>query len=451
MVSRLVRFTTRLCGAVALALLLQSASAQQPKDGPKKAEKEDPDEKQAKEAFLAGKLDEALKALQAAAKTNRSLAPPKAILAQWCVETQQGQQARILVEQAVAEDPTHPQVLLTNASFALAEGRITDTILSCTEALKQADNPRWDAERKKQYQREARLGLVTAYESPLRADFASAKTHLLALIDADPKNAPLRQRLARANFVLTRYDDAYADLKTAFKEDPTLDPPELTMAQLWTGKTDFAKAEEWFAKAVAEHAKSAKVHRGFAAYLLDRGRMDLGKAHLAAAQKIEPNSRDTKSLAGLFARYAKDYTSATQIFEELVREHPSFGFAAANLALVLAESGDTNARRRATELAEGYVKQNQRSSEARAIFAYCLFKAGRTADAEKVGRSALGLEALTPDGAYFVAKILADRGANEDAHKIVKAACDSKGAFVYRKDGEALLAELDKKLPPPKK
>jgi hypothetical protein len=179
--------------------------------------------------------------------------------------------------------------------------------------------------------------------------------------------------------------------------------------------------------------------------------MDLGKAHLAVAQKIEPMSRDTKALAGLFARYAKDYTVATQIFEEMVREHPSFGFASANLALVLAESGDTNAKRRATELAEGYAKQNQRSSEARAIYAYCLFKAGRSADAEKVGRSAVGMEGFTPDAAYFVAQILADRGASEDAQKIVKAACESKGAFVYRKDAEALLAELDKKVTPPKK
>ena len=163
------------------------------------------------------------------------------------------------------------------------------------------------------------------------------------------------------------------------------------------------------------------------------------------------NTRDTKALEGLFARYAKDYTTATRIFEELVREYPSYPFATANLALVLTESGDTNARRRANELAEANVKQNQRSADARAIFAYCLFKSGRTADAEKVARSTMGLEQITPDAAYFVAKVLADRGDYEQAHKIAKAACESKGAFVYRKEGEALLAELDQKLPPPKK
>ncbi|HSQ57497.1 MAG TPA: hypothetical protein VLM40_17380, partial [Gemmata sp.] len=260
-----------------------------------------------------------------------------------------------------------------------------------------------------------------------------------------------RHNLARANFLLDRPDDAYTELKTAYKDDPTLDPPELTMAELWTAKQDFAKADEWYGKAVASHGNSAKVHRGFVGYALGRGKIDVAKEHLAAAQKIEPKARDTRAVAGLLARYLKDYATATTIFEELVRDHPSFAFATINLALVLAESADANDRRRAVELAEVYAKQNQRQSEARAIYAYCLFKAGRSADAEGAARAAAGLGTLTPDAAYFIAKILADRGDAENALKITKAACSSKDTFVYRKDAEAMLAELEKKAPPPKK
>ncbi len=434
---------------LAIVLLsLTSASAQQPKDPPK-----DPppnaDEQKAKEAFLAGKFDDALKSLQAAAKTNPLQAPPKVVLSRWFLDTGHGEQARIMLEAAASEDPTHPEVLLTNGSYALREGRIIDTILSCSTALEVANAARWDAESKKRFQRDARLGLIAAFEA--RSDYASMKSHLVALLDNDAKNAGLRQRLARANFLLNRPEDAFADLQTAFKDDPTLDPPELTMAQLWNAKQDFTKADEWFNKAVTAHANSAKVHRGLASYLLDRGRLDTAKLHLAAAQKLEPTSRDTKALAGLLARYAKDYPTATTVFEELVKDHPSFGFATVNLALVLAESGDMTGKRRATELAEVYARQNPRQPEARAVLGYCLFKAGRTADAEKVVRSATELGPLTPDAAYFLAKVLADRGAIEDAHKAVKAACESKAGFVYRKDGEALQAELEKKLPPPKK
>ncbi|MCE9568205.1 MAG: tetratricopeptide repeat protein [Planctomycetes bacterium] len=454
-----MRFQTdlpRLGGASLLAAFLfvfaSTVSAQQPKDPPKDPPKETPgatDELKAREAFLAGKLDDSLKLLQAAVKANPALSPPKVILARWFVEVRQGDKARLMIEQAAIEEPGHPDVFLTNASFALAEGRVTDTILNCGTALSLSESARWDADTKKRYQREARLGLAAAFER--RGDYASVKTHLVALLEADPKNAGLRQRLATAYFLLDRSEDAFAELQAAVKEDPTLDPPQLTMAQLWTVKQDFTKADEWYAKAVAAHPNSAKVHRGLAGYSIDRARIDTAKAHLAAAQKLEPTARETKALTGLVARCTKDYPTATTIFEELVKDYPSFGFGVMNLALTLAESGDMTGKRRATELAEGFATQNQRDGPARAVLAYCLYKAGRVADAEKVARSVEGLSALNPDAAYFVARILADREAIEPAHKLMKAACESKDGFIYRKDAEALLAELDKKLPPPKK
>ncbi len=119
---------------------------------------------------------------------------------------------------------------------------------------------------------------------------------------------------------------------------------------------------------------------------------------------------------------------------------------------MLAESSDTKGKERAIGLMENHVKQNQRSADAWAMYGYCLFKAGRAADAEKAAQSVFGLgQQLGLDGAFFLGKILADRGSAENAHKILKAACESKDWFVYRKDAEALLAELDKKVTPPKK
>jgi tetratricopeptide (TPR) repeat protein len=444
-------FPIRLGAFLALLAFVFLASAAPAQPPPKEKDKKDPtaDEKKAAEAFQAGKLDDALKALQAAAKADPTMSPPRVVLARWSLEARQGPQARTLIEQAAAEDPTHPDVLLTNASFALGEGRVTDTILSCTAALAAADNPRWDAAAKKRFQREARTGLAAAFDR--RGDHASVKTHLAALLDLDPRNSQVRQRLARANFLLDRPDDALTELRAAFKDDPTLDPPELTMAQLHTLKKDFAKADEWYAKAVAAHPGAAKVQRGFAGYLLDRGRADAAKGHLAAAQKLEPAARDTKFLAGLYARHTKDYPAAQQAFEEMVREHPSFAPAAANLALVLAEAGDANAKRRATELAEAFVRQNPNLPEARTIYGYTLLKAGRAADAEKAAKSAIGLGPLSPDGAYFLAVILNDRGAAEDAQKVLRLAAESADGFVYRKEAAALLAELDKKFPPEKK
>src|SRR5262245_18862760 len=107
---RMLRAASRLGGALLLMIVFAAAAAQQPKDPPT-----NPDEQKAKEAFLAGKLDEALKHLQAAAKTNPAMSPPKVVASRWCLETNQGPQARVLLEQAASEEPGHPDVYLTNA------------------------------------------------------------------------------------------------------------------------------------------------------------------------------------------------------------------------------------------------------------------------------------------------------------------------------------------------
>jgi Tfp pilus assembly protein PilF len=430
---------TRFLHALALAVVLSLVATAQPQPPTP------PDEQKAREAFQAGKIDDALKHLQAAAKANPAMAPPKVVVSRWMLEVNKGPEARVLLEQAATEDPEHPDVLLTNAAYAMREGRITDLILSSQAALAATNSPRWDAAAKKRFQREARLALVTGYEA--RRDYTSARTHVAALVEAEPKNPQFLQARARLNFLLGKPDDALADLKIAFNEDPTFDPPELGMAQLWSQKADYPKADEWYQKAAAAHPGKVKVQRAYAGYLLDRGRVEEAKAPLAAAQKLDANAPETRALAGLMARYTRDYPAATKTFEELVRDYPTFAFATANLALVLADSGDATQKKRAVELAELYVRQNTRLPEAHAVHGYCLYRAGRLADAEKSLQTAAALGPLTPDAAYFLARVLTDKGAVEDAHKLLKAAADSKQASVYRKDADALLAELDKKLP----
>jgi tetratricopeptide (TPR) repeat protein len=404
-----------------------------------------PDEQKAREAFVSGKFDEALKLLQSAAKANPAGMPPKVTMSRWFLEAKKGREARVLLEQAAADDPAHPDVLLTNAMYALNEGRLTDAVLSCEAALNAAGFDRWDADTRKRYQREARLGLVAALER--RGQFAAVKDHLAALLKDDPKNPRLRIGLAKANFVLGKPDEALADFQTARKDDPTLDPAELAMGQMWAQKGDFAKADDWFQKAAQANPTSAHVHREYARYLLGRGKSDAAKAHLAVAEKTEPNARETKALTGLLARYNKDLITATRVFEELVKEYPADGFSTANLALVLAESGDANQRRRAVELAEVFANQNPQSAEAAAVYGYCLFRNNRLADAERALGIAVSAGQLSLDAAYFLARVLSEKGKVEEAHKLLKEALAGQGGFVYRKDAEALFADLEKRLP----
>lgn len=429
--------------AVAVCLLLASAAvvAQQPPAAPSV------DEKKARDAFVGGKFDDALKHLQDAAKAN-PLIVPKVAMARWFLESNQPQQARGLIERAATEDPSHPAILITNGGFALNDGRGTDALLNFEAALAATNSPRWGPDAKKAYQREARVGMLAVYNA--RRDVASARTHLVALLEADPQNPKFRVQLARVNFAMNLTDDAVAELAKARKDDPTIDPPELWLAKLWAERGDFPKAEEWFAKAAQAHPTAPAVHRGHASYLLDRGRPDAARPHLDAAQKLDPKATETKAIAGLLARYTKDYAGATAVFEEMVREHPNLAFGTANLAIVLSESADANQKRRAVELGEAYVRLNPRLPEAHAVLGYALFKSDRQADAERELLTAASLGELTTDAAYFLARVLDKGGKATDAHELLKKALAAQAPFVYRADAQTLFDDLGKRLPPKK-
>jgi len=124
---------------------------------------------------------------------------------------------------------------------------------------------------------------------------------------------------------------------------------------------------------------------------------------------------------------------------------------AKNLALSLAESADADKRRRAVDVAETVARQDSQNGDTLAILAWCYFKNNKLPEAEQAMAVATSPKLggrLSLDSAYYLAKILAAKSKIEDAHKILKAAKDEKGPFVYRAEARGLFDELDKKVPP---
>lgn len=438
--------TRRRVSALSLTLVLAGFAAGQPAKPVVS-----PEEQKARDLFQAGKFDDALKELEKAAKADPKLPPPRVTLADLFYRAGQGQAARVQIEQAVADNPRHPAGYLLNGSFAFGEGRLTDAALSCRTALELAADPRWDPDQRKKYARDARLGLASVFEA--RRDWAAAKENLAAVLNDDPKNTGVRQRAAAATFHLGFPEQALADFQAAAKDDPSADPPELQMARLWGTKDDAAKAEDWLKKAVSANEKNPKAALAYAGWLLDAGKPDAAKPYVEAATKLEPKARDTLAVKGLLARYLKDFPVAEDAFEALAREFPNDPFAAWNLALVLAESADATKRRRAVDLAESEVRKNPKSAEAFAVLGWCLYRSGRADDAEKALAAAGSTGTVSRDLAYFTARVLADKGKFAEARKLLTDAAAAKGAFPYRTDAAALLAEVAKKAPPeePKK
>src|SRR5262245_29429644 len=165
---------------------------------------------QAEEAFRKGQYDDALAKLREAVKKNPALPPARLMLARLFASANQGANARLNLEAALAEAPDHPECYLQNASVALTDGRLTDAVLNLQVVLQLATAERWTADQRKTFQREARAGLALAYER--RGDWAAARGQLTAWLELEPQNATARERLAKALFAQDKVDEAFAEL-----------------------------------------------------------------------------------------------------------------------------------------------------------------------------------------------------------------------------------------------
>ena len=191
-----------------------------------------------------GKVDEALALIREKAGRHPEWLTPRLILARLLFNSNQAPAARAALELAAVESPDDPDVYLTFGTLSLGDGRASDAQLNFDRVLALLNTGRSNAEKTKLMRREALAGLASVAEA--RADWKTTQQHLNAWLELDSKNGRVRQRLGRALFHLGKTEDAFTTLTQAVKDEPALEPPGLTMAQLESQKGDGKKAEEWF-------------------------------------------------------------------------------------------------------------------------------------------------------------------------------------------------------------
>jgi len=457
-----IRLAFGLLMLMGMVTAISQLSAQTSTD--KKEQEKDALVTKAEGQFANGKVDECMKTLEEAAGKNPLLPPAKLMMARLMLGNQQtAQGGRQLLEAAIAENPDHPECYLTNGSLALAEGRVTDTLSNCQIAMQLAEADRWTANQRKTFRKEAAAGLATAFEN--RRDWSAARKSFQTWSELDPKNVQVRQRLARAIFMSGKHGDALEVLKEAAREDdaktPTLDPAEVTMALLYssiigtedpkkTPAQDYAKeAVKYFEDAIEKYTDKPRAHQAYAGWLLDTGKTAEAKKHIDAAQKIEGMvlSRESKALLGLYERYMGNHVVAENFFADILRLYPADFFSSNQLALVLIEQPAMAQQQRAEQLAEVNVRQYQRSAEAYATLGWIYLKLGRLEQAERALAVASNSGQVSPDTAFYLAKLLQKREKYKEGYDVIKKANESKAAFINRKPASELEAELKTKLP----
>jgi len=90
------------------------------------------------------------------------------------------------------------------------------------------------------------------------------------------------------------------------------------------------------------------------------------------------------------------------------------------------------------------TRGNQFSPEVLSTFAWTLYRNGQLADAEQALNQVLASRQLSPDTAYYIGKILQERGKIDEAIQFLDAAVKRPTPFAQRDATTKLLAELQK-------
>ncbi len=387
-----------------------------------------------------GRIDEALVLIRQLTAKHPEWTPAPLILSRLLISGGQAVPGRRALERAATEFPDHPEVYLASGALALGEGRYSDARLNFDAALGLTGSGKWDAEHAGFYRREALSGLAAVAEA--REDWETARRKLVAVLELEPQNGQVRQRLGAVLFRLDKQEEAFETLKQAVQDTPALEPAAVTMGRLMTQKGNARKAEEWFDHALKLEPSSVRVRAARASWLLDQGRAQAARAEIEEAVKLDPAAREARRLQGLVAWHLRDLAAAETILDPLYREAPTELATADLLALCLVDQDDAVKRARGLQLAEANARQSPRSHQAIATLGWAHYRSGHLDQAEKLLRAAVQGVSVSPDIAYYLARVLADKGQSADARKLLQSASALTGAFAHRDVAIALLKSL---------
>jgi Tfp pilus assembly protein PilF len=437
-------------GAAVLTTFVAPAAHAEPISGdvvvppePKIAEIE-----KAESLFRAGDFDKALKELENAVVKHAELPPARLLFAQLMIRAGQVPQARTQLEKTAMDHPDDPEAYAVLGDLAFGERRIVEAGLLFDKVGQLTDKLDDKSVRKKSLAIRAQAGQAAVAE--FRGQWVLARDHLEAWNKLDDKNAVLHRRLGLVLFNLQKPKEAYAEFKLAAKYNPQMPPPEIAMGRLYhqAGSDDKnrAMAADWMKLAVSEAPEDPRARAGVAEWYLETGNLDEAKKQAAEALRVAPDSLDAKLVLGLIARMQKEYASAETLFSEAYLASPDNFTARNQLALVLAEQPDDARRKRGLALAEDNAQRFSQSPEAAATLGWLYLKDGKLDRADKALQAATSTGVVTPDTAYYLGKLSADRKQNVEAKRWLEKAIESTAPFFYRDAAQKLLDELRKQL-----
>jgi len=446
-----------------------------------------PEVKDAATKFTQRDVDGAVKLLKEAVKKNADLPPAWVIIAQWFLQTNNGQAAHNALERAVVESPNDPQAYTILGEIAIQQRHVAEAGAMYETANGLMAGFSGSGKRKAALQTTILSGLARTAE--LREDWTGAQKRLEEWLKLEPQNTAALQQLAQCLFQQTsakgertKVDEALAKLRDAFKIDqeriekekakrggnpptspeeaaklePTILTPEATIALFYHAARDEkheTKAQEWMIKALNAAPRDINTRLVAGQWAWETGQLEEAKKQAAVALQLDANALKAKLLCGLIALFQKDYKAAELYFESAVLQSPKDSGASNNLALALIEQGDPAKRDRALQYAEANVQKYQKWPEGFSTYGWVLYKLGRLDEAEKMISQSIQLSggSFSPETAYYLARIVAAIGNRDndpkrlaDAKRLLEEAVKTTAPFAQRNEAKELLQELTK-------
>jgi tetratricopeptide (TPR) repeat protein len=384
--------------------------------------------------------------LERVKSNNAKMPPPGVMMAMLWLGVNQLGPARAELEETVVKFPNDPEPYLMMGDLAFQDRRVTDADMLFLQAAKLTSEYTENAKRKRDFEIRCHAGGAAVAEA--RKQWEKAQAALKSWIDLDPDNPSAHQRMGIVLFQLAKPQEALEQFREAKKLDQKAVQPELAMARLYDDAKKRDTAKKLIEAAIKEAPKDPAVLLAAAQWYLGQNDLERSKAIAEQAIAIDAKNLEGKVVRGAIARVARDYKTAEKFFYDAHVQSPGNFPASNSLALVLIEADDKDSQQRALEMAEANVAMHRENSpqqvNALTTLAWVYYKLGRREDAEKILAQITQNNALTTDGAYYVAKLLSDRGEKDRARKILEEVLANEPMFATRPDAVDLLAKLKK-------
>jgi Tfp pilus assembly protein PilF len=378
--------------------------------------------------------------LKEAVSKGNDLPPAQLILAEWFTQANQTQAARVALERAVLDEPADPEIYVIMSDLALREGRFTEAELALDKATAVLEGFTKSARRKQMLIPRVHANLAAVSE--WREAWAKAAEHLAAWLKFDPQSAVAMQRMGRVLFAQGKREEALQQFRAAANVDKTALNPDAIMGRLYEQAGERGKAKASMDAAVKAAPADLKTQLTVSQWALDTGQLAAAQEHADAASKIDPSSLEAKQVRGTVALFQRDYKVAEDCFQAVLIQAPANFAASNNLALALCSQDDESKKRRALEYAQVNVRQYPRQAEAYSTMGWILYDMGQRDEAEKALRTAASSGTVSPDTAYYLARLDIDRDRKAEAKLILESAVKATGLFMFRKEADDLLAQL---------